>query len=143
MTDSRFGGGIAGGGAFFVGGSYDLNDTGELIRFFSIEAGQEFDTGGSGDNRFVAFPMTVTLDLWTIRIITNSKTGDVDFNFLNNGVPSNQNITVGAGLTGVFQDLVNSDRIITPNDTRGNMDSIGSGAFLIHPVSIMFRGVLT
>jgi len=138
----RFGGGGASNSHFFIGGSYDLNDSGETIRRFAIEAGLEFDSGSAGRG-FVNFPNTITVDRWTIRINVNSKTGSVTFNFLNNGVASNSNIVVGAGLTGIFQDLVNSDRIITPNDTQGQMDEAGSGAFLIDPVSLIMRAIFS
>ncbi len=139
----RFGGAIFGGGFFLGGIGTSFNDNNELAnRFFSIFAGNNGDSGTEALRQNV-LSMAIRLDLWMLRCRTNLKTGSVVFTVRRNSAIANSIITIGAGLTGNFQDVTNSDDFVTGDTIGGDSDSTGSGLFTIELNGCSWRGLVT
>jgi len=53
-----------------------------------------------------------TFSLLYIEVNANARVGNTDFTFRVNGISVNQDINIAAGLTGFFQDVVNTDAVV-------------------------------
>ena len=89
-------------------------------------SGQATPNNGEIDVQSV-IPVNCTLKNLRISVNSNTRTTDTVFIIRNGGVSGNLTITVGAGLTGSFSDLVNTD-VITAGDLLNYMITFGAGA---------------
>jgi len=125
---SRFGGGGSSSGAWCVFHTSLFDNNAEALRFFEIDtAGTESGVELSNSCNPAS---DLFIDLWTINVDANAKTGTVTFNIRIGLADSGMTIPVGAGLTGIFQDLVNSDTLVALEDLCGSAVMAGSGAGL-------------
>lgn len=129
---SQIGGG--GGAPSFLHGGYQANTVGFGSILFTHYT-SVVQTAIEADAQ-TAFSNACTLSRQTIHISTNTTDEATTVRTRVNGVDGNQVITIAASITGVFQDLVNTDAILsadlsnfeidTTASTVGNFDRVGS-----------------
>jgi len=126
----RFGGGSGGSHISIVGGKVAYNDSAQTTRFTDI-----FGSGGTDSGtetaRQAVIPIGCTFSLLILNIFSNAKTGSVIVTLRTNGINVNETITIGAGLTGDFQDTINTDTVIVGDKMSLGWNAAGSGAFLL------------
>lgn len=85
------------------------------------------DTGSTGTeaNNQIKMPTAGTFKNLGISVFTNTRDAATTFRFRVNDLNVNQTVTIGAGATGWFEDLVNTD-VVAVND-RVNYAVIGAG----------------
>lgn len=64
-----------------------------------------------------------------INVISSTTTGDATMQFRVNGGNGNQTLTIGAGLTGIFEDAVNVDQLVGTDDFCYSLVGGTSGSF--------------
>lgn len=85
------------------------------------------DTGSSGNELFnqIKMPTAGTFKNLGISVFTNTRDAATTFRFRVNEANVNQTVTIGAGATGWFEDLVNTDAVVVTD--RVNYTQIGAG----------------
>jgi len=86
-------------------------DTAAQNEFFVVNGG---DSTGDVDEDDAQAPVAGAFSLvfYTIQVQTNTRDNATDWVFRKNGADGNGIITVGTGLTGVFQDVTNTDDMV-------------------------------
>ena len=76
-----------------------------------------------------------TLSGMSIYIITNSRSASCTLKLRKNGADGNQSITIGAGVTGIFEDTSNTDTLAANDEVCYEFD-VSSGSGTILPLSV-------
>lgn len=110
--------------------------TASVTRYFRIPGNLGLLTSLTADAQVYA-PVDGFMRNLAVKISANARSTSTVFTIQNNGSDTSLTVTVGAGLTGIFEDTTNEPTFAAGDGISGKMDtSTGSGAITCRGISI-------
>lgn len=114
-----------------------------LTRYLSVHSSLTARAGTTAPS-FYVHSSEILKSLW-VRVRTNTLDGNTVLRVLKNGGLGNQGVTIGAGLTGIFQDTTNTDSFVDGDTVVHRLDTTAStvGSINIMEVSVVMQTITT